>query len=97
MNIKLLTKYHVKFLSLRGGYTGSYECTLVNMPHCWKSHITAHLFMLVHRTKIFLQYIIFASSEGSEKESSLHSLIALENRFKSPGAGSHKSLKEDMK
>ena len=44
MNIKLLTKHHVEFLSLKGGYTGSYESTLVKMPHCWKSHVTAHVF-----------------------------------------------------
>ena len=39
MNIKLLTEYHFEFLSLKGGCTGSFEFTLVKMPHCWKSHI----------------------------------------------------------
>ena len=61
------------------------------------SYEISYLFMLVHGTKIFLKYIIFASSRGSEKEPPLHSLIALETRFKSPGAGSHKSLIEDTK
>ena len=41
MSIKLLTEHHLKFLSLKGGCTGSSESTLVKMPHCWKSHATA--------------------------------------------------------
>ena len=43
MRVKLLTEYHLEFLSLTGGYTGSSESTLVKMPHCWKSHVTAHM------------------------------------------------------
>ena len=39
MNVKLLTEHHLEFLSL----TGSPESTFVKMPHCWKSHVTAHL------------------------------------------------------
>ena len=40
MNIKLLTEHHLElFLSLKRGYTGLSESTLVKMPHCWKSHI----------------------------------------------------------
>ena len=42
MIVKLLTEHHLAFLSLKGGCTGSYESTLVKMPHCWKSHATAH-------------------------------------------------------
>ena len=45
MTVKLLIKQHLEFLSLKGGCTGSYESTLVKMPHCWKSHGTAHLFV----------------------------------------------------
>ena len=41
--LSLLTKHHLKFLSLKGGCTGSYESTLVKMPHCWKSHVMAHM------------------------------------------------------
>ena len=40
---KLLTEHHLEFLSLKGGCIGSCEPTLVKMPHCWKSHVTAHL------------------------------------------------------
>ena len=46
MNMKLLTEHHLEFLSLKGGYTGSSESIHVEMPHCWKSHVTAHIYML---------------------------------------------------
>ena len=38
MIVKLLTEHHLELLSVKGGCTGSYESTLVKMPHCWKSH-----------------------------------------------------------
>ena len=43
MTVKLLTEHHLEFLTLKGGYTGSSESTLVKMPHCWKSHVVAHI------------------------------------------------------
>ena len=43
MPVKLLAEHHLEFLSLKGGRTGSSETTLVKKPHCWKSHVTAHL------------------------------------------------------
>ena len=43
MSIRLLTDHHLEFLSLKGDYTGSSESTLVKMPHCWKSHVVAHI------------------------------------------------------
>ena len=43
MGVKLLSEHHLEFLRLKGGYTGSSESTLVKMPHCLKSHVTAHL------------------------------------------------------
>ena len=43
MNIKLLTEHHLEFLSSKRGCTGSSESTLVKMPHCWKSHVAAHI------------------------------------------------------
>ena len=43
MIVKLLTEHHLEFLSLKGGCTGWSESTLVKMPHCWKSHVTAQL------------------------------------------------------
>ena len=38
---KLLTEHYLEFLSLKGGCRGSSESTLVKMPHCWKSRVTA--------------------------------------------------------
>ena len=40
MSAKLLTEHHLEFLSLKG----SSESTLVKIPHCWKSHVAAHMF-----------------------------------------------------
>ena len=44
MSVKLLTEHYLEFLSLKGGCTGSSESALVKMPHCWKSHVVAHIF-----------------------------------------------------
>ena len=41
ISVRLLTEHHLEFLRLKGGCTGSSESTLVKMPHCWKSHVTA--------------------------------------------------------
>ena len=43
MSVKLLTEHHLEFLSLKEGYTGLSEPTLVKIPHCWKSHVTAQM------------------------------------------------------
>ena len=43
MSVKLLSKHHLEFLSLKGGCTGLSESTLVKMPYCWKSHVAAHM------------------------------------------------------
>ena len=43
MSVKLLTELHLEFLTLKGGCTGSSESTLVKMPHCCKSHVTAQM------------------------------------------------------
>ena len=40
LSAKLLTDYHMVFLSLNGGYIRLSECTFVKMSHCWKSHVT---------------------------------------------------------
>ena len=40
MTVELLTEYHLEFLSLKEGCTGSSESTLAKIPHCWKSHVT---------------------------------------------------------
>ena len=43
MTVKLLTEHHLEFLSLKGGCIGSSESNHAKMPHCWKSHVTAHI------------------------------------------------------
>ena len=43
MSVKLLTEQHLEFLSLKGGYTGLSDSKHVKMSHCWKSHVSAHI------------------------------------------------------
>ena len=66
MSVKLLTEYHFEFLSLKGGCTGSSESTLVEMPHCWKSHVEA-------QSKIALKklHIVFKQTRGPNDPESL--------------------------
>ena len=47
MTVRLLTKHQFEFLSLKEGCTGSSESTLVKMPHCWKSNVTARVSLFV--------------------------------------------------
>ena len=42
MIVKLLTKRHLEFLSLKGGCRGLSESSLVKMSNCWKSRALAH-------------------------------------------------------
>ena len=44
MSITLLIEYRLVFLSSEGGCTCSSESTLVKIPNCWKSHVTAQFF-----------------------------------------------------
>ena len=46
MTLKLLTKHYFEFLILPGGSMSSSGSTLVKMPHCWKTHVSAHLMIL---------------------------------------------------
>ena len=57
MMVKLLTEHHLEFLSLERGYIGSSESTLVKMPHCWKSHVTAHLETFIRMPRVKLEYL----------------------------------------
>ena len=43
MTVKPLTKHPLEFLSLKGCCTGSSESTLLQISHCWKSHVMAHI------------------------------------------------------
>ena len=42
MIIELLTQHHLEFLSLKGGWTDLSKFIHVKMPHCRKSHVSAH-------------------------------------------------------
>ena len=44
LSVKLLTEHHLRFLSLKGGCTGSSESTLVKMP---LSCVTAHILYIL--------------------------------------------------
>ena len=52
MCVKLLTEHHLRFISLKGGCTGSSESTLVKIPHFWKSHALAQL-IFIFMTSLF--------------------------------------------
>ena len=47
MIAKLLCEQHLEFLSLKEGYGGSSESTLVKMSNCWKSHAAAHIIFVI--------------------------------------------------
>ena len=66
MSVKLLTEHHLEFLSLKGGCRGSSDSILVKMPHCWKSHATAHILLK------FKDWFVQKSSEREEKTKTLH-------------------------
>ena len=51
MSVMLLTEHHFELLGVKGGYTGSSESTRVKVPHCWKSHVTAHIYIYTRRSK----------------------------------------------
>ena len=48
MILRLLTNHNLEFLSLKVGCTGSSESTLVKIPHCWKSYVTAQMNITRH-------------------------------------------------
>ena len=54
MSVKLLTQQCLKFLSLKGDFTGSSEAILVKMPHYWKSRVTAQIIMVQFFVLYFL-------------------------------------------
>ena len=59
MIVKLLTEHHLEFLSLKGGCRGPSESTLVKLLHCWKSHVTAHIFFQKHYLHSSDRYVAY--------------------------------------
>ena len=55
MIVKLLTEHRLEFLSLKGGYRGSSEFTLVKMPHCWKSRVMAQIEVFSYTSIIYVK------------------------------------------
>ena len=45
MSVNLLAEHHLEFRSFKEGCTGLCVSTLVKMPHCWKSHVAAQMFV----------------------------------------------------
>ena len=64
MTVRLLTKHHLEFLSLKGGCTGTSESTLVKMPHCRKSHVAAHIYF-----KSVVYFVTKGKKKGKDQES----------------------------
>ena len=57
MNVQLLAEQHLEFIILKGGYTGWPQSTLVKMPHCWKSHVTAQLVLFFEHVSILVFFV----------------------------------------
>ena len=66
MSVKLLTGHHLRFLSLKGGCTGSSESTLVKMPHCWKSHAAAQLYEIWKKNHVITDQVRVSIKEDGE-------------------------------
>ena len=66
MSVKLLTEHHFIFLSLTGGCTGSSESTLVKIQNCWKSYVTAQLWLYDTLGGTHLQLEVNPSSEQTQ-------------------------------
>ena len=67
----------MEFLSLKRDCTGSSESTLVKIPHCWKSHVMAHLYLLRQQVSLpkFLATIHFYSVEYKTKLPKLSKIL----------------------
>ena len=62
MTVKLLTQHIFEFLNLKGGCTGLSESTPVKMPHCWKSHVAAHIWQLQNVETVFCYVVLLTSA-----------------------------------
>ena len=60
------SKIKLKYTIFKGGCTDSSEYTLVKIPHCWKSHVVAHLLCIC---MIVMRY---ASSSCMDQPGQLH-------------------------
>ena len=80
MTVMLLTEHNLEFVSLKGDCTGSRESTHVNIAHCWKSHVVAHVALRTARLQAGV--VAFLKAVGlklTEKLSSQRYLALLFN------------------
>ena len=73
MSVKLLSEHHLEFLGLKGGCTGSSVSTLVEMPYCWKTHVTAH--------NELMKYSLFAGGFSEVGHGAYTILVALVHNY----------------
>ena len=73
MSVKLLTEHDLEFLSLKRGFTGSSESTLVKIPHCWKSHVMAQI-LIICLLNIHEQKVIYPNSVRQELQTPVFQL-----------------------
>ena len=86
-SVKLLTEHHLQFLSLKGGCTGLSESTLVKIPHCWKSHVAAHLAIVLYEqvqphwilSKFMINVMMMFLALHPMESKSLNSFVMLEH------------------
>ena len=86
MTVKLLTEHHFEFLSLKGCCTDSSESTLVKMPHCCKSHVTAHIILsdtICNRSQYVELSGVFSVGGLSDSNPSLNTIGSSSSSFSS--------------
>ena len=74
MTLRLLTGWHLEFLSLKGGYTARLESTLVKMTHCWKSHVICMFVQQVSLVHVCWLCNMFAGPCGTPEANTLEQL-----------------------
>ena len=52
MSVKQQTEQHLEFLGLIGGCPALFESVHVKMPHCWKSHVAAHVLIRMGKQRV---------------------------------------------
>ena len=80
MSVKQLTEQHLEFLSC----TGLSECTLVKIPHCWKSHVAAHLFPYGKCSKILNTFLYLFSNKMLVFRSGIHKMLVRKENGEDP-------------
>ena len=80
MTVKLLAEHQLEFLSLKGGCAHSSESTLVKIPHCWKSHVTAN-FIFHQMAQVTEEYNVDVNTGKKGLGIQIHVLYASDRGF----------------